>query len=211
MSGLQYTRRWGRPWRLCSSVDWKQQQKAPTTVWCDEYESKLIIYNNNIDNREFDWRKRQKDKGHHSTTAPYLQLPRTAASASKINKKSPTSAVDFLFFFFSFLAFSLASVCGNWVNGASGWLALTYANRARKSCASNYIDAKGCDEVAPPRKAPSGYHIFYPNNHHTKLHERWYFIVARELCKLARVTGPEFPHPFSPVRRLVSVLGGKCA
>ena len=57
----------------------------------------------------------------------------------------------------------------------------------------------------------SGYHIFYPNNHHTKLHfcERWYFIVAGELCKLAPVTGPEFPYRFSPVRRLVSVLSGK--
>ena len=32
-------------------------------------------------------------------------------------------------------------------------------------------------------------------------------IVAGELCKLARVTGPEFPHPFSPVGRCLPATG----
>ena len=31
--------------------------------------------------------------------------------------------------------------------------------------------------------------------------------VAGELCKLARVTGPEFPHPFSPVGRCLPATG----
>ena len=31
--------------------------------------------------------------------------------------------------------------------------------------------------------------------------------VAGELCKLARVTGPEFPHHFSPVRCLLPATG----
>ena len=31
--------------------------------------------------------------------------------------------------------------------------------------------------------------------------------VAGELCKLARVTGPKFPHPFSPVRRCLPATG----
>ena len=35
-------------------------------------------------------------------------------------------------------------------------------------------------------------------------------IVAGELCKLARVTGPEFPHPFSPVGRCLPTTG-RCA
>ena len=34
-----------------------------------------------------------------------------------------------------------------------------------------------------------------------------YCIVAGELCKLARVTGPEFPHPFSPVGRCLPATG----
>ena len=33
------------------------------------------------------------------------------------------------------------------------------------------------------------------------------YTVAGELCKLARVTGPEFPHPFSPVGRCLPVTG----
>ena len=33
------------------------------------------------------------------------------------------------------------------------------------------------------------------------------YIVAGELCKLARVTGPEFPHPFSPVGRCLPATG----
>ena len=31
--------------------------------------------------------------------------------------------------------------------------------------------------------------------------------VAAELCKLAQVTGPEFPHPFSPVGRCLPATG----
>ena len=31
--------------------------------------------------------------------------------------------------------------------------------------------------------------------------------VAGELCKLAGVTGPEFPHPYSPVRRCLPATG----
>ena len=31
--------------------------------------------------------------------------------------------------------------------------------------------------------------------------------VAGELCKLARVRGPEFPHPFSPVGRCLPATG----
>ena len=34
-----------------------------------------------------------------------------------------------------------------------------------------------------------------------------YCFVAGELCKLARVTGPEFPHPFSPVGRCLPATG----
>jgi len=37
--------------------------------------------------------------------------------------------------------------------------------------------------------------------------EPFYVCVAGELCKLARVTGPEFPHPFSPVRRCLPATG----
>ena len=33
------------------------------------------------------------------------------------------------------------------------------------------------------------------------------YIVAGELCKLAQVTGPEFPHPFSPVVRCLPATG----
>ena len=35
--------------------------------------------------------------------------------------------------------------------------------------------------------------------------------VAGELCKLARVTGPEFPHPFSPVGCCLPATGRCCA
>ena len=35
----------------------------------------------------------------------------------------------------------------------------------------------------------------------------WHSSVAGELCKLARVTGPEFPHPFSPVGRCLPATG----
>ena len=34
-----------------------------------------------------------------------------------------------------------------------------------------------------------------------------YCFVAGELCKLARVTGPEFPPPFSPVGRCLPATG----
>ena len=37
------------------------------------------------------------------------------------------------------------------------------------------------------------------------------YTVAGELCKLARVTGPEFPHPFSPVGRCLPATGQCCA
>ena len=35
----------------------------------------------------------------------------------------------------------------------------------------------------------------------------FYKSVTGELCKLARVTGPEFPHPFSPVGRCMPATG----
>ena len=49
-----------------------------------------------------------------------------------------------------------------------------------------------------------------PKVHHLPLQTILIVTVAGELCKLARVTGPEFPHPFSPVERCLPTTG-RCA
>ena len=64
----------------------------------------------------------------------------------------------------------------------------------------NYFDSK---ESTGCRYCSEG------NRNHTEvgLLELGHNSVAGELCKLARVTSPEFPHPFSPVGRCLPATG----
>ena len=72
--------------------------------------------------------------------------------------------------------------------------------------------------IAPPLSGSSDRSTttvcIFRSLYHNYLYDRstyhqWVYIsiVAGELCKLARVTGPEFPHPFSPVGRCLPATG----